>query len=142
MNDTKEIVSKDGHLRIEIDGQFEPNNGRTLWSVKVLLDNNDINSQLFDNNWNYINFETNYLKLSDDASNFYYIPAEGQSKLIRKSDAKIIELKYQRASTSRFIGNRFSEKYLIEIFKDEISITNLQNFSNRSLHPEEGEEIY
>lgn len=137
MNNRKDLISKDNKLKIQIIDSDEPNNGRMLWSVKVELNGTDISSKLFENNWNYINFETSNLELLDEKCDFYYIPVESIAKLIRKADKKIINLKYQGASTARFLGNKFSKNYLIEIFNDEISITNLNNFKNTNFKPDE-----
>lgn len=116
--------SKDQKYLLQTIGYHEPNNGRELKEVKVFKDGNDISSVL-SGNWNYINYRTDKYQFNSDNSEFVYISFEGHPKLIKTKDDKILDLPYQPLSTVRFIGNKFENNYLIEVYRDEIVLTDL-----------------
>lgn len=136
------IVSNDQRLQIIFLDSREPNNGRMLWEVEVRLDSKPINNLLFKDKWNYINFQTESLQISDGGNQFYYIPVEESAKLICSSNGEVKQLKYQPTSTSKFKGNKFSDSQLMEIFDDEITLTNLGSFKVSSYLPENNEFIF
>lgn len=121
------MESNDGRLKIEFINWAEPNNGRMLWQVNVLLDNISINDKLFPNGWNYINYEINRLQLNDLNNDFFYLPVEGKSKLINSKTNHVIDLPFYTASTVRFYGNKFQFNNLIEIYNDTIILTSTKN---------------
>lgn len=124
-------VSADNKLKIEFIGWDEPNNGRMLWVVNVLYTDRYINEVIFHNSgWNKINYQTDKWTINDEEDKFYYIPVEGISKLIVKQDFRIVDLPNQSLSTVRFIGNTFIGKNLIEVFRDQIVITDLKKFTS------------
>ena len=124
-------ISADEKLMVCFVGSAEPNYGRMLWQVDITFNGGNVNSKLFRDNWRYINFDIEYWELNNEKSSFYYIPVEGISKLISSKSFQIIDLPYQEVSTIRFFGNKFVNNNLIEIFTDQIVITNLGNFNSR-----------
>jgi hypothetical protein len=123
-------TSSDHRLTVDFIHLDEPNNGRMLWKVEVKLDNKSIDHLLFSNNWHYINFEIDHWTLHDDACEFFYIPAEGTSKLLVKNSLLVISLPYQPISTITFWGNLFFEDKLIEIYQNLMVITDLIHFKS------------
>jgi hypothetical protein len=118
----KTVESTNSELKIEFIEPIEPNNGRMLWRVNLFRNNINVNSKVFKNDWNCLNYS---LKLWEfESSDWYYIPIEGESVLINKNTFQISELKYQNVSTARFKGNKIDKNKLIEIFTDSILITN------------------
>lgn len=130
MDDIKYLSSKDGKFIIQIIDEVEPNYGRMLWKVNVFLNGSNINSKLFSENWNHINYGISNLEIENNE--FYYVPIEGSAVLIRKNNAEIIKLKSLEISTINFKGNMFLDKFIIELLYNGISITNLQTFENKS----------
>ena len=59
------MESSDGVLKVEFKSWSEPNFGRMLWQVDILLKSKEINDILFSNGWNYINFRIDKLQLND-----------------------------------------------------------------------------
>lgn len=109
----------------------EPNNGRMLWEVNVSYIGGNINLKLFPNNWNYLNFKIKHWEINDRLNQFYFLPIEGNSQLIIQENFKIISLPYQPVSTVRFLGNKFVGTNLIEIYEDQLVITDLMTFKSK-----------
>ncbi len=124
----KTVISSNGEFKIDFIEPIEPNNGRMLWKVNLLRNEINVNSQIFKNEWNYLNYS---LKLWEfESSNWYYLPIEGESVLVDKETFKTEKLKYQNVSTARFKGNKFHSNKLIEIFTDSILVTNTRTKQN------------
>ena len=124
----KSVESTNSEFKIEFIEAIEPNNGRMLWKVNLFRNDINVNSQVFKNDWNCLNYS---LKLWEfENSEWYYLPIEGESVLINKDTFQISELKYQNVSTARFKGNKIDKDKLIEVFTDSISITNTKTKKN------------
>lgn len=124
------MKSSDGRLKIKFITWVEPNNGRMLWQVDVLLDNVSFNDKAFPNGWNYINYKIKRLELNDLNNDFFYLPVEGKPKLIDSQTNHVIDLPSSSpASTFRFRGNKFQFDHLIEIYDDTIILTSTKNQS-------------
>lgn len=124
------MISSNGRMQIEFKGWAEPNNGRMLWKVDVFFDNQLINDKVFKNGWNYLNEKINQLDLEDDSNLHYFIPSEGNSRLIVSNTMKVIDLHYKGVSTSKFIGNQFTFNRLLVIYSDQLIITFLSNYQS------------
>jgi len=124
-------ISSDKNLIVDFIDCIEPNNGRMLWQVNVNYKSQIINSKLFQNNWNCFNFEIKNWKMNDSSNKFYFLPIEGNSKLIIQDSFKIIKLPYQSVSTVRFLGNKFVGTNLIEVYDDQLVITDLLKLTSR-----------
>lgn len=124
------LVSKSGALKINILTWAEPNNGRMLWKADVYLNDLKVNNQIFGGTWNYLNYGIGKLMLEDDKEAYLYIPVEGISRIIRKSDGEIFKLPFVDTSTSGYIGNRFKDDYLLEIHKDKLILTFLKTMAS------------
>jgi len=124
------MLSSDGAFKIQFVSWAEPNNGRMLWQINIFLNDILINKKVFENEWNYINFEINKLQINDVNDTFYYLPAEGKSKLIEKETHRIIDLPSYGASTVRFYGNKFQFNKLLQIYSDTIVVTEIDDFTH------------
>ena len=124
-------ISSNGELEIQFVTSKEPNNGRMLWVVDVILNKININDKIFGNKWNCLNYDLTLWELEN--SNYYYLPRESKAIILKKDSVETIELKYQNVSTIRFEGNIFHKHWLIEIFKDSIELTNLLTLRNRKI---------
>ena len=130
-----ERTSADGALRVRFVSWAEPNNGRMLWKVDITFRGASINPQVFEGDWPYFNQAVDHWRLEDEAQRFFYLPVEGRSKLIRREDFKVIALPWQPASNMRFEGNRFEHGKLLEIFNDQLVLTDLRTLQSRTLTP-------
>ena len=124
----KSIESTNSEFKIEFIKPIEPNNGRMLWKVNLFRNDLNVNSQIFKNDWNCLNYSLSLWEF--ESSDWYYIPIEGESILISKDTFQISKLKYQNVSTARFKGNTIHKDKLIEVFTDSISITNTRTKKN------------
>lgn len=126
-------ISSDGLLQVDFISWAEPQNGRMLWQVDVRHQGENINQKIFGGDLNYINLKINKWELEDEQERFYFIPVEGISKLIVKANFEVISLLYKAGSTVRFRGNKFQFGHLIQIWSDEIVLTNLESFKSIKL---------
>ncbi|MBV7441315.1 hypothetical protein KRX57_07770 [Weeksellaceae bacterium TAE3-ERU29] len=127
----KSKTTTDKKLTVDFVGYSEPNNGRELWKVDVLYNSSNINSKLFPNGWNYINFRVEKWQL--ESFGFAYIPVEGTAKLLKLNTSEIHNLPYKGTSTVSFIGNVFGFGKLMEIYVDLIQITDLSTFKTTTI---------
>lgn len=135
------MLSSKGLLRIQFLNWVEPNNGRVLWKVDVLFENRNINKQIFENNWNYLNQKIDQLSINDENEQYYFLPTESKGTLFKISKKKFfggynlikIDLPYKNVSTLSFIGNQFGFNKLLTIFTDQINITDLNNLKTSYL---------
>lgn len=111
-----------------------------LWEVKVSKDGKDI-TQLLCKNGNFINYKTDKYVIDSESSEFVYLPIERQPKLVRMEDDKIIDLPIQIWSTFRFIGNNFGFGLLVEIYNDQVLVTNLLSFFSLAISLGNGKRI-
>lgn len=131
----KEIVSKDGKLKLLFIGWDEPNYGRTLFKVDIIYEEGIITNQVFSKDgaekWNYIQDKVNKLILSDESFGYYFIPTESSGVIFEKVGGKMTlipsyhsnpDKKYWR---SGFIGNFFHENNLILLYSNQIVIADL-----------------
>jgi hypothetical protein len=129
------MVSSNGRMKIDFKGWDEPNNGRMLWKVDVFFDNLLINDIVFKNGWDYLNEKIDQLDIEDNLNVHYYVPSEGNGRLIT-NNMEVIDLPYKRISTSKFIGNQFAFNCLLIIYSDQITITALSNYESYSYDKE------
>lgn len=130
------MISSKGLLKIQFLSWEEPNNGRMLWKVDVFFDNRNINNQIFENNWNYLNQKIDQLSINDENEQYYFLPTESKGTLLKISKKKFFKgyklhkiiLPYTKVSTWSFIGNQFGFNKLLTIFKDQINVTDLLNY--------------
>jgi len=131
-----EKSTKDGILRVKCAGNAEQNNGRQLWKVLIFFKNIDITNEV--DSWNYVNYRVDRWVLESNSGDFAYLPIEGQSKLINLRTQEIISITTKGLSTISFVGNFYTKNSLVEIYSDEVIITNLQNFEKRIFPAKEG----
>jgi len=135
----KDRVSSDGFFRIKFVGHYEPNSGRQLWLIAVFLKNNDITSKLFGSNQVPINFHIDNWVLESKNLDYVYVPVEGSAKLYNRTSGKIIDLPYKGISTALFLGNYFTGNQLVEVYTDEVVITNLIDSNNKKIAVDDSE---
>lgn len=108
-----------GNLILNLLSTVEPNNGRMLYEVALLLDDKDVTATYFEN-WPHINFNlNNYNPMSADG-NWIYIPKEGDHFLINSQTLDKSILPYLSFSAASFIGNYFIDSFLIILSYDEV----------------------
>lgn len=108
-----------------LDG-IEPNNGRMLYKISLLINEVDVTSHYFEN-INNINFYLrDYVAVSPD-ENWVYIPKEGDHFLIDTHTLQKVSLPYLAFSAATFKKNFFYQHFLIIVSSEEVIIKNLQN---------------
>ncbi|MEM6321689.1 MAG: hypothetical protein AAF960_28780 [Bacteroidota bacterium] len=122
----KALISKSGDLRLKNLTYSEPNNGRMLWRMDVYHQDQNINSQLFSEGWNHLNFSIEQLMLEDEKKQYLYVPAEGDTFIIRKADNKLFRLPYVGTAGNSYVGNVFVGKKLVEVYSHQLKLTNLR----------------
>lgn len=105
-----------------------------LGQVNVIYEQKNINDKIFPDGWNYINDSYGRWVLEDSNSEFYYIPVEGNSKLIIKKGFKIIDIPCAELSAAGFQGNNFQYGNLIQIWSNLIVITNLFSYKTSRIN--------
>ena len=124
------MVSLSKKLKIDFLTWAEPNNGRMLWQVDILINVRNQNEKVFQEGWNYINFEISKLMLEDEEGTYFYIPNEKKAVLIRVADMYVHELQQSISIPSCFVGNSFGYGNLLEVFSDGLILTSLQSFKS------------
>ncbi len=118
-----------GDLCLNIINSIEPNNGRMLNEVRLLLKTKDkIEDKTIEyfENWNYINYYLNeYQGISDDKK-WIYIPKEMEHFIINTQTLKKTVLPNLELSAASFIRNIFYKQFLIIFGYKQIIITNLE----------------
>jgi len=86
------LISKCGAVKIKIISWAEPNNGRMIWQADIYLNEEKINKKVYESTWNYINYSIDKMMIADKKENYWYIPVEGTSRIIRRSDKQVFKL--------------------------------------------------
>jgi hypothetical protein len=104
--------SPDGVLNLLIGDYHEPNNGRELFTAKLMLDERDVTVHFF-GEWPYVNFHLEeYQALSPDAQ-WMYLPKEGDHFLIHLPSLKKVDLPNFPLSSLNYTGNCFEAGVLV-----------------------------
>ncbi len=113
-----------GTLHLTCLYECEPNNGRMLYVVQLLLDEADVTRQFFDG-WNHINTNLHkYVPVSGNKQ-WIYIPKEGDHFLINTATLEKTGLPDLEVSATTFIGNLFIGGYLLIVGKRQLISKNL-----------------
>ncbi|MBN8693009.1 MAG: hypothetical protein J0L69_07410 [Bacteroidetes bacterium] len=121
-----------GILSLILLSSVEPNNGRMLYEVSLMLDDKDVTATYFEN-WPHINFNlNNYNPMSADG-NWIYIPKEGDHFLINSQTLDKSILPYLSFSAATFIGNYFIDNSLIVLSYDEVIQKDLINKTTKKI---------
>jgi hypothetical protein len=101
-----------GLLSLIIGEYYEPNNGRELFEVRLLLDERDVTGLYF-GSWPYVNGDLeNYHALSPDGI-WMFVPKESDHFLIHLPSSQKVDLPPLSLSAVNFAGNKFEENFLV-----------------------------
>jgi hypothetical protein len=104
--------SSAGTFNLIIGEYHEPNNGRELFGVKLLLEERDVTAQYL-GNWPYVPiYLDQYQALSPDEQ-WMYIPKEDGHFVIHLPSLQKVDLPILPLAAVNFMGNYFEEKMLI-----------------------------
>lgn len=110
------------NIELRIDGWDEPNYGRTLNVVTLLVNNADQTGKYF-NGWNRTYDQLGKYVFTDSQNRYSFIPAERQCFLIDNATLEKIEL---GNSIDYFIGNFFYRNWHIVVTRKQLIITNVE----------------
>lgn len=115
-------------IQLKIIDYDEPNNGRALWVADLII-HRKIENQLFKNAWNRLNFYLDRYEMQSYCNKYIFIPAESFSFVINTDTYKPCYLPYKGLSTLNFIGNFFTEHYLVVVYMDMVILYFLKSQS-------------
>ncbi len=119
----KEKITRNGSFVVKCTGSDEPNNSRVIWRVAFFLNGQDITDKI--TSWNYLNFHLKRWDLESLDGRFVYLPVEGEARLFDLVTKKVKLLSKKSLSTIEFNGNFFTDSSLVEVYTDEVIVTNL-----------------
>ncbi len=107
-----QCTSPSGSFNLIIGEYHEPNNGRELFGVKLMLEECDVTEQYF-GNWPFVPIHLDqYQALSPDEQ-WMYIPKEDGHFVIHLPSLQKVDLPSLPFAAINFMGNYFEEKMLI-----------------------------
>lgn len=105
---------------------IEPNNGRMLYKVKLLINNLDQTHLYFEDINTIVFYLNDYVPVSEDKK-WMYVPKESNHFVINTHNLQKISLPNLTLSAATFIKNFYYQHFLIVIASFEVIIKNLEN---------------
>jgi len=101
----------------------EPNNGRMLWGVELLVDSEELGSKLTDF-WNYISYSLERFEFQSPNEKFIFVPFEKYGYLLELNNESINHYKLLKGD-SWFKFNVFSNDFLAIFYHGSAYTVNL-----------------
>ncbi len=113
---TFELHTESRSIVLKITDYMEPNHGRSLWLSDLLI-NQELKNDLFHQRCNYLNFNLDTFCFHSTDAKYSFIPAESVSFVINIHSQQVYYLPVVLLSTLHYIGNVFTDRKLIIVYR-------------------------